>query len=570
MSKRTKYDFERLDKYCKENNVTILEDYSECQLTKNSLIKGVCVYNNCQETFEKKIINLIDSGGYCKTCIKIISIKRAKRTFLEKYGSENILQLDFIKEKTNPNKFTFQKLQDYCKENNIELREDYSKCHITKKSLITAKCQTNDCPEITSKIFIEIEKRGIYCKKCMNDIKIEKTKNTCLKKYGVPNSSASKEVQEKVKKTNMQKYGREFAFQSEEIKEKIKQSNLQKYGVEFPTQNNEIMNKIKQTNLEKYGCETTLYAKEIRPKVQKKIMDKYGVENISQNENIKDKKIKTSLKNWWVEYPSQNEVIKEKTRQTNLNNLGVEYPTQNESVRNKIKKMCLENYGVEYTWQSEDIKNKIKETNLNKLGVEYPSQSKDVQNKNIETSLKNWGVEHPSQNQFIKMKTKETNLKKYGVECPLQNDFIKEKIKENNLLKYGVEYPIQNPEIMEKHIKSSHNRKNYEFPSGRIEIVQGYEPFALNDLIINEKIEESNIIVGVKNVPEIKFIGGDEKIHRYYVDIFIPSQNKCIEVKSLYTYNDNIKTNLLKQEAAIKLGYDFEFWIYDNKGNRVN
>jgi hypothetical protein len=542
-----KFHFERLDKYCKENNVTLLEDYSNVKLNSVSIIKGVCVYNNCQETFEKKFINLIDSGAYCKICIKLILVKRAKQTFLEKYGSENILQLDFVKEKTNPNKFTFQKLQDYCKENNIKLCEDYSNCHLTKKSLIKSKCQTIDCPEITSKIFREIEKRGIYCKKCANDIKIEKTKKTCFEKYGVYYSSASKDVQEKLKQTNKEKYGTEFAFQSNDIKEKIKETNLEKYGFEYPTQNDKIKNKIKQTNLEKYGCKTTLYAESIKSKVQKSIMDRYGVKYISQNQDIKYKKIKTSLKNWGVEYPSQNEVIKEKTRQTNLNNLGVEYPTQNESVRNKIKEMCLENYGVEYTWQSEDIKNKIKETNLNKLGVEYPSQSKDVQNKNIETSLKNWGVEHPSQNQFIKMKTKETNLKKYGVE-----------------------YPIQNPEIMEKHIKSSHNRKNYEFPSGRIEIVQGYEPFALNDLIINEKIEESNIIVGVKNVPEIKFIGGDDKIHRYYVDIFIPSQNKCIEVKSLYTYNYNKSVNLLKEEAAKKLGYNFEFWIYDNKGNRIN
>jgi len=28
--------------------------------------------------------------------------------------------------------------------------------------------------------------------------------------------------------------------------------------------------------------------------------------------------------------------------------------------------------------------------------------------------------------------------------------------------------------------------------------------------------------------------------------------------------------NLLKKEAAEKMGYNFEFWIYDNKGNRVN
>jgi len=156
----------------------------------------------------------------------------------------------------------------------------------------------------------------------------------------------------------------------------------------------------------------------------------------------------------------------------------------------------------------------------------------------------------------------------FGVEHPLKSDLIKEKIKKTNLLKYGVEYPIQNPEIMEKYVKTSHNRKKYIFPSGRVELVQGYEPFALNDLIINEKIDESDIIVGVKNVPEIKFIGEDKKIHRYYVDIYIPSQNKCIEVKSEYTYNDNKITNLLKESAAKDLGYNFEFWIYDSKGNK--
>lgn len=33
MAKRKKYDFERLDKYCKANNVELLEEYSNFQLT---------------------------------------------------------------------------------------------------------------------------------------------------------------------------------------------------------------------------------------------------------------------------------------------------------------------------------------------------------------------------------------------------------------------------------------------------------------------------------------------------------------------------------------------------------
>ncbi len=39
----------------------------------------------------------------------------------------------------------------------------------------------------------------------------------------------------------------------------------------------------------------------------------------------------------------------------------------------------------------------------------------------------------------------------------------------------------------------------------------------------------------------------------YYVDIFIPSQNRFIDVKSVYTYNDNININLLKEEASKNL-----------------
>ena len=57
-------------------------------------------------------------------------------------------------------------------------------------------------------------------------------------------------------------------------------------------------------------------------------------------------------------------------------------------------------------------------------------------------------------------------------------------------------------------------------------------------------------------MPEIWFTDNNKE-HRYYVDIYIPSQNKCIEVKSIYTYQRYIKTNFLKKEAAIKIGYSF-------------
>jgi len=123
---------------------------------------------------------------------------------------------------------------------------------------------------------------------------------------------------------------------------------------------------------------------------------------------------------------------------------------------------------------------------------------------------------------------------------------------------------------MDKVIKSSYSKKEYKFPSGKVFQIQGYENFALDELIINEKVDESDIIIGSQYVPEIWYFDNSGKKHRYYVDIYIPSQNKCIEVKSLYTYKKNEEINLLKEEATKKLGYNYEFWLYNNKGAKIN
>jgi hypothetical protein len=53
------------------------------------------------------------------------------------------------------------------------------------------------------------------------------------------------------------------------------------------------------------------------------------------------------------------------------------------------------------------------------------------------------------------------------------------------------------------------------------------------------------------------------------VDIFIPSKNLCIEVKSLWTLK-KVKSNIfIKQKTAKELGYNYEIWVYDSKGNKI-
>ena len=165
---------------------------------------------------------------------------------------------------------------------------------------------------------------------------------------------------------------------------------------------------------------------------------------------------------------------------------------------------------------------------------------------------------------------KQTNLKNIGVENYFQSYSIKDKIKETNLKKYGVEYTIQNVEIAKKTLSSGVRFKNYIFPSGRIEKIQGYENIALDELINIELINENDIIVGCKNVPTIWYNTDDRIKHRHYVDIFIPAQNRCIEVKCEWFYLRDKHILELKKQAAEKMGYKYELWVYNRKKEKIN
>ena len=88
-------------------------------------------------------------------------------------------------------------------------------------------------------------------------------------------------------------------------------------------------------------------------------------------------------------------------------------------------------------------------------------------------------------------------------------------------------------------------------------------------LHLGQKVE-LKILVGCKNVPVIWYNTSDGKKHRYYVDIFIPSQNLCIEVKSEWTIKISNSNVFLKQAAAKELGYKYEIWVYNPKGEKIN
>ncbi len=252
-----------------------------------------------------------------------------------------------------------------------------------------------------------------------------------------------------------------------------------------------------------------------------------------------------------------------KRKATNLVKYGTEYGFQSTIVKQKIKETCLKKYGVEYSLQSNEVKNKGKETCLKKYGTEFSSQSEIIKQKAKTTNLEKYGYECVLKVAEIKQKIKETCLKKYGVEHPMYINETKEKIKRTSLERYGVEYPTQLVEIQEKAIHTAKSYKNYTTPSGKIIKVQGFEPYALDELY--KLYSEDDIITDRKLVPKIEYIDNSTKKF-YFPDIYIKSINKIIEVKSNWTYKTNEKKCILKGKACIDKAYIFELWIYDKLG----
>lgn len=241
---------------------------------------------------------------------------------------------------------------------------------------------------------------------------------------------------------------------------------------------------------------------------------------------------------------------------------------RNEKFLPSIRATFIEKYGS-WVSQSEEVKAKIKDTNMQKYGVQYGLSAQSIKDKIKDTVLEKYGVEHIGKSDVIRAKIKETTVEKYGVDNPGKVEKFRDKMKQTTLERYGVEHNMQDPLLAEKCFKSGHKFKPYIMPSGQEVLIQGYEHFALDELLYIEKLPEEDIVLGKQNVPEIWYYQNG-KNHRYYIDIYIPSQNKCIEVKSSFTNTRNIEKNRLKADAVTYLGYEFELRVYDDNGKQIN
>ena len=415
-------------------------------------------------------------------------------------------------------KYCFESLIKYCKNNNIELTKNYTNEQISQKTRIEGNCLGENCETNFEKNFECLIKLGGYCKSCSSKIRVgkraEMTKNKNFKM-----------LEEFCSKNNIilaNDYSKEIIrYESTMIEGKCKVENCnEKFKKTF-----KYLETIGPVCLE---CSKNISKNKVRiSKSHQNVFSWERLQDFCNKENIE------LTKEYQKNYVSIETMIEGKCKSTN----------------------CTKNF------------NKFFKQLINSGGFCKSCTSKIAGEKYINTVTEKYGCTSVMMIESIKEKARQTNLKRYGTSCVMRNENVKKKYIESCIKNFGQRSPLQNPEISEKMMKSCFTTKNYTFPSGKMIKVQGYEPFGINELINIEKISEDDIITNRSEVPTIWYKDINEKKHRYFVDIYIPSQKRCIEVKSTWTFQKN---NVFEKQQAMKdAGYECEIWVFDRKGKKV-
>lgn len=207
----------------------------------------------------------------------------------------------------------------------------------------------------------------------------------------------------------------------------------------------------------------------------------------------------------------------------------------------KGREKLIEKYGTKNVWEIEGYRKKFEKNNIEKYGTKYYTSTEE-----------------------FKFKTQKTFEKKYGVH-PTKLESTQDKIKKTNVEKYGYSHRLKDPIKYEEYSRKSFQYKDYIFPSGKKVRIQGYENLAI-DLLLKIH-DEVNIIIEDSEISQETGKIEYSKDRIYFPDIFIKTENKIIEVKSEYTYECNLAENLEKKDAVLAKKINFEFWIFDAKGN---
>ena len=115
------FNYNFLDYFCKNNNISLLKNYLNENITRETRIEGKCLTNNCLNHFNKSFRQLVKVNGYCESCSKTNALQKR---------NENIDEIIKKRQETRKNKdggkYNKILLNSLVNKYNIELLTDYS------------------------------------------------------------------------------------------------------------------------------------------------------------------------------------------------------------------------------------------------------------------------------------------------------------------------------------------------------------------------------------------------------------------------------------------------------------
>jgi hypothetical protein len=211
---------------------------------------------------------------------------------------------------------------------------------------------------------------------------------------------------------------------------------------------------------------------------------------------------------------------------------------------------------------------KKKNTYFEKFGTTW-ANSGVQKNKASATKLEKYG--DPKFNNSVV--SAEKNKNKSSAEKNQINDLRRR----TNLELYGVENCFLMPGVKSKSAISNSKGREFTLPSGKIIRVRGYEDKVIIKLL--ENYDETEIIADDRlveyNIPVFRYVNLNEHTALYYPDIYIPKENKIVEVKSRWWWDGNgdekhksrLINNLKKRQSVLAKGFMYELWLFEDSKN---
>ena len=220
-----------------KNNMNREHHFCSLNCSKNSQILVDKMVKSLDKTImEKYGVANVFQADWCKDKIKETHlqqrgvehpsldpdvIKKTARTKLDRYGDSKYNNRDKNKETCN---------ERYGVDNVFQLEE-------VKEKIVETNIATYG---------VEHPMKAPEC--------VEIFKRSCIEKYGVDNPMKHPEFQTKAILTNLERYGVEYPMQSTEVQQKSRDTCMKNHGVEVSSQSPEIIKKMMETQRENgYG-----------------------------------------------------------------------------------------------------------------------------------------------------------------------------------------------------------------------------------------------------------------------------------------------------------------------------